>query len=48
MKDIKYMPVAKHSVYLMNGDSKAKTTSLRNMPAQKKMMLLLSSPLPTS
>ena len=36
MKEVKYMPAAKHSVYSKNGDSKAKTTSLRNMPAQKK------------
>jgi len=36
MKEVKYMPAAKHSVYSMNGESKAKTTSLRNMPAQKK------------
>jgi hypothetical protein len=36
MKEVKYMPATKHSVYPKNGDSKAKTTSLRNMPAQKK------------
>jgi hypothetical protein len=49
MKEIKYMPAAKHSIYSMTGNSKAKATSLRNMPAQKnKMMLLLSSPLLTS
>jgi hypothetical protein len=29
-------PAAKYSVYSMNCNSKAKTTSLRNMPAQKK------------
>jgi hypothetical protein len=36
MKEVKYMPAAKHSVYSMNGDSRAKTSSLRNTSAQKK------------
>jgi len=35
MKEIKYMPAAIHSIYSMNGNSKAKASSLRNMPAQK-------------
>jgi hypothetical protein len=48
MKEVKYMPAAKQSVYWKNGNSKANTTPLRNMSAQKKMMLLLSLPLLTS
>jgi hypothetical protein len=32
---IMYMPAAKHSIYWMNGNSIAKATSLRNKPAQK-------------
>lgn len=49
MKEVKYsyMPAAKHCVYSKNDNSKSKTTSLRNMPAPKKM-ILLSSPLLTS
>lgn len=30
------MPAAKHSIYSKNGNSKANTTPLRNMSAQKK------------
>jgi hypothetical protein len=36
MKVVKYMPAAKHSVYSMNGDSKAKQNNLLKKQASTK------------
>jgi len=36
MKEVKYMPAAKHSVYSINGDSKAKQNNLLKKHASTK------------